>query len=219
MRVSCTIRAHPGTDKPGHNWPAALRGQASQLAVAGPIRRPDRPLWKRAMPPRPDAPSCRRRERWTRPWPRSRPFSIRSWAGPRGATGIREGDDGRPDLRWCTSPCDIPRARSVHVVALTRGRALRNQGRSPETGGHASPGADWLDVPGEGNSTRRSRPSVQPGYWGTVIRPGVTCLALHRSWPAEHASDHRWDAAEAFPRSAKRPVTGSCSAKQPTPPT
>ena len=69
----------------------ALRSEAQRrgLQLPGRFAVPDRGLWQRGYAAEADAPSCQWRERWTRPLPRSRRFSIRSWTGWRAAGGTR----------------------------------------------------------------------------------------------------------------------------------
>ncbi len=100
------------------------------------------PCGNLATPPRPDDPSCRRREPWTKPWPRSHPSSTRSWMGVRAAGGTRTADDGRgdsgrvpcPDFHGgdprmgatshCSHPCALPTGATEEWRGDARRRSL-----------------------------------------------------------------------------------------------
>ena len=74
----------------------ALRSEAQRrgLQLPGRFAVPDRDSGNPATRPKQDGPSCRWRERWTRPLPRSRRSSIRSWTRRHVAGGIRRTPGG-----------------------------------------------------------------------------------------------------------------------------
>ena len=74
----------------------ALRSEAQRrgLQLPGRFAVPDRDSGNPATRPKQDGPSCRWRERWARPLPRSRRSSIHSWPGRREAGGIRRTPGG-----------------------------------------------------------------------------------------------------------------------------
>ena len=68
---------------------SSLRSPPARPAATWTLRRPGPgTLATPATRPKQHAPSCRRRERWTRPLPRSRRSSIRSWTRRHVAGGI-----------------------------------------------------------------------------------------------------------------------------------
>ena len=85
---------------------AALRSEARRrgLQLPGRFAVPDRDSGNPATRPKQDAPSCRWRERSTRPLPRSCHFSIHSWPGRRVGGGTRRTPVGPHNTRRGAAP-------------------------------------------------------------------------------------------------------------------